>query len=337
MASTWFHPHNVQMKGQLGVRRAKSTLSLLRGSRNCQTVVVTGIRALVSPGYACAAPGLCCWIYRSMKSGDLPAVLTFAPACGWLGDSQGVREARSCLLAPAHGFPLLWPEGFEVAPKNCQNSHIEHLTSLTASGNTEQCQQKHLWDDIFMHWWDVLNAYLLHLDSRLMPKAEETNLNFLQLAYSWVPCVSKTCLIMWLPDVFFRTTSKGPTLTHSPNNKWKSPLLLLQLFSCHWKQTVCKQCWNNSLCTNSGWKLASDVAELGTLKLNMNSRSEKILQEKVGIPFNQSCLSCGLCGIFCFLLLHYLAHSSTVIIPLGPFCHRLGCPAYPKSVASVLC
>lgn len=30
----------------------------------------------------------------------------------------------------------------------------------------------------------MLSTRLLHLDSRLVPKAEETNLNFLQLAYS---------------------------------------------------------------------------------------------------------------------------------------------------------
>lgn len=149
-----------------------------------------------------------------------------------------------------------------------------------------------------MHWCDlVLSACLIHLDSRLVPKAEETNLNFLQLAYSWVPCVSKTCLIMWLPDVFSTscTTSKDPTLTHFPNNEWKSPLLLLELSLHHWKQTGRRRCWNDSLRINSVWRLASNVAELGTLKLSMNRRSEeKVLQEKVGTPLNQSCPSCGL-------------------------------------------
>lgn len=113
IVNTWFHPYNVQMKGQLGLRRAKSTLSLLWGTRNCQTLVVTGIRALVSPGYVCVAPGL----LDLWKHEGQPAVLTFAPACKWHGDVQGVCKAGSCLPAIAHSFPQLWPEGVEVAPK----------------------------------------------------------------------------------------------------------------------------------------------------------------------------------------------------------------------------
>lgn len=161
------------------------------------------------------------------------------------------------------------------------------------------------WDDIFVHWWDlVLSTRLLHLDSRVVPKAEETNLNSIQLACSWVPCVSKTSLIMWLPDVFStsHTTSKDPRQTHFPKNEWKSPLLLLELSLCHWKQTVSRRCWNNSLRVNSVWRLASHVAELGTLKLNMNRRSEeKVLQEKVGTHLNQSCPTCSLWDVFCLI------------------------------------
>lgn len=63
------------------------------------------IRALVSPGYACVAPGLL--DLQKYKSGDLPAVLTFTPACGWHGDSQGMCEASGCLPATAHSFPLV--------------------------------------------------------------------------------------------------------------------------------------------------------------------------------------------------------------------------------------
>lgn len=156
-----------------------------------------------------------------------------------------------------------------------------------------------------MHQWNlVLSTRLLHLDSRLVPKAEETNLNFLQLTYSWVPCVSKTNLIMWLLDVFStsHTTSKDPNQTHFPKNEWKSALLLLELCLCDWKQTVSRRCWNNSLCVNRVWRLASLVAELGTLKLNMNRRSEeKVLQEKVCSHLNWSCPTCSLWDVSCLI------------------------------------
>lgn len=194
-----------------------------------------------------------------------------------------------------------------------------------------------------MHCWDLsLSAYLLHLDSRLVPKAEETNLNFVQLAYSWVPCVSKTCLIMWLPDVFSTscTTSKDPTLTHFPNNEWKSQLLLLELSLRHWKQTVRRRCWNNSLCINSAWRLASNVAELGTLTLNMKRRSEeKVLQEKVGTPLNQRWPSCGLWAVFalasaCLLSGPWLNCYKTFWVHTAKGWTVLLQVTYPKPVAS---
>lgn len=47
-----------------------------------------------------------CWIYGNMESGDLPAVLTFGPACGWRGDSLGACEARAALLLLLTAF--LW-------------------------------------------------------------------------------------------------------------------------------------------------------------------------------------------------------------------------------------
>lgn len=172
-----------------------------------------------------------------------------------------------------------------------------------------------------MHQWNlVLSTRLLHLDSRLVPKAEETNLNFLQLAYSWVPCVSKTSLIMWIPDVFStsHTTSKDPSWIHFPKNESKSPLLLLELCLHHWKQTVSRRCWNNSFCVNSVWRLASHVAELGTLKLNMNRRSgENVLQKKLApilIGAAQP-VACGMSPVW-FLLARYLC-SWAVIIPSG--------------------
>lgn len=85
-----------------------------------------------------------CWIYGNMESGDLPAVLTFRAACGWHGDSLGVREASSCLAATAHSFPLVDQRELKLLQRPSQNSRIEQLTSLNASGNTEQPQQKDL-------------------------------------------------------------------------------------------------------------------------------------------------------------------------------------------------
>lgn len=175
-----------------------------------------------------------------------------------------------------------------------------------------------------MHQWNlVLSTRLLHLDSRLMPKAEETNLNFLQLAYFCLPCVSKTSLVMSLPDVFStsHTTSKDPSWTHFPKNEWKSPLLLLELSLCHWKQTVSRWCWNNSLCVNSAWRLALHVAELGTLKLNMNKRWSEENEERKGKKLAPVLIgaaqpvACGMSSVW-FLLACYLC-SWAVIIPSG--------------------
>lgn len=300
IVNTWFHPHNVQMKGQLGVRRAKSTLSLLWDTRSCQTVVVTGIRALVSPGYVLCGSGAA----GSTETWHLGICLqcwpSHQPADGMVMYRECAKPAAASLLLLT-AFLSYEQRELRLLQRPGQNSLIEHLTSLTASGNTELHQQKDL--QVRWHLHAVVRSCaqcLLHLDSRLVPKAEETNLNFLQLAYSWVPCVSKTCLIMWLPDVFFTscTTSKNPTLTRFPNNEWKSPPLLLELSLHHWQQTVCR-CWNNFLCYNV-WRLASNVAELGTLKLNTKGRSkEKMLQEKFGTRLNQSYPSCGLWDVFC--------------------------------------
>lgn len=136
--STWFHPHNVQMKGQLGVRRTKSQPTLRykklpnrSGYWNRSSCVHQAIHVWFQG----------CWVYANMESGDLPAVLTFRPACGWHGDSLG---ASGCLAATAHSFPLVDQRELKLLQRPSQNSRIEHLTSLTASGNTEQPQQKDL-------------------------------------------------------------------------------------------------------------------------------------------------------------------------------------------------
>lgn len=141
--NTWFHPHNVQMKGQLGVRRTKSTQPALRykklpnrgGYWNRSSCVHQALQVWL----------YVCWIYGKMESGDLPAVLTFIPACRWHGDSQGVCEARGCPAATGHSFTLVDHRELKLLQRPSQNSQVEHLTSLTASGNTEQPQQKDLW------------------------------------------------------------------------------------------------------------------------------------------------------------------------------------------------
>lgn len=122
----------------MGLEDQKSTLSLPCSTRNCQTVVVTRKRAPV----CLWLQG--CWIYRSLQSGDLPAVPTLAPACGWLRDSQGGREASGCLLLLPTAF--LWCDQGE--PRVLQRpGFTEHLTPFTASENNramsaERCESE---------------------------------------------------------------------------------------------------------------------------------------------------------------------------------------------------
>lgn len=231
--------------------------------------------------------------------------------------------------AAAHSFLLVWPGGAEGAPK-ARLYRAPHLIHCIRKELSHVSGEMWEWDDIFRHWWDlVLSAYLLHPDSRLAPKAEETNLNFLQLAYSWAPCVSRTCLIMWLPDVFSTscTASRDPTPTHFPSNEWKSPLLVSDLSLHHWKQTDRRRCWNNSLCVKSVWRLASVwlswVGIAPTLKLNVKGWGEDTAG-KAGTPLNQSW---GLWDIFCLASVCFLATGWTLAMHPGSYHQGLDCSA----------
>lgn len=140
--NTWFHPHNVQMKEQFGVRRTKSTQLALRYKKLPNHSGYWNRSSCVHQAIQMWLQG--CWIYGNMESGDLPAVLTLGPTCGWHGDSLGVCEARGCLAATTHSFPLVDQRELKLLQRSSQNSQVEHLTSLTVSGNTEQPQQKDL-------------------------------------------------------------------------------------------------------------------------------------------------------------------------------------------------
>ena len=287
--STWLHPHNVQVKGAAGGQKSKiharpalryEKLPNSCGYRDESSCVprrcVCGSRAAGST----AAGGLGVLLRRwpSHQPEDGTAIQRLPPCC------------RSRLSSNATKDPAR-------IPLQSTSPHWRRQEILSSVG-TKTGEPA----DISVRRWDLLlRAGLLRPDSRLVPQAEETNLNFLQLAHSGAPCVSKTCLVMWLPDVFStsRTTSKDPTLTRFPNHEWQSPLLLLGLSLRHWKQTVCRRGWDNSLCINSVWRLASNVAELGTL--NMKGRSEeKIRQEKLWRgSFHQSYPNCGLGHVLC--------------------------------------
>lgn len=251
--------------------------------------MVTGKRAHVSPGCACGskvARAAGAQNLRFTCSADSSTSLWMA----WWLTGSAEPAAASCSFLP------VWPEGSEVV-------FVVHLTLLNASELNWAMSVKRFCegDDIFQHYWGfVLSTYLLQQDSRLVPKAEETNLNFLQLAYSWVPCVSKTCLIMWLPDVFFTscTTSTDLTPAHFHQNEWESPFLVVALPLA----AACRRCWINSLCVNSVWRLASNMVELSKPcpAPELNAKGQvKMLLRSVGICSDQRCLGCGLWNILC--------------------------------------
>lgn len=94
--SNWFHPQNVQMKGQFGIRGAKSTLSLPLEQETTKQLWLLE-KGLVCPQAVHVAPRLL--ELQEPKTLGLPAVPTVAPACGLLGDSQGAQSQRLLLAA----------------------------------------------------------------------------------------------------------------------------------------------------------------------------------------------------------------------------------------------